>query len=65
MYTKDIYDKVIKVIEEEIPLPDGWLHGRETEDATDARSFLGGRQGLGHLHRSRAHRRNLPEIISL
>lgn len=40
MYTKDVYDNVIHVIEEEIPLPEGWLHGRKTEDATDARCFL-------------------------
>ena len=40
MYTKDIYDKVIIVIEEEIPLPEGWILGSKTEDATDARCFL-------------------------
>ena len=40
MYTQDVYDKVIKVIEEEIRLPDGWLHGSKTEDSTDARCFL-------------------------
>lgn len=40
MIVREIYETVLEVVESEIALPDGWLHGSKTEDATDARSIL-------------------------
>lgn len=40
MITEEIYSKVLAIVEAEIALPDNWLHGSKTEDATDARHIL-------------------------
>lgn len=40
MITEDVYIKVIDAVESEIKLPENWLHGSKTEDATDARYIL-------------------------
>ena len=40
MIVEDIYKKVLNVVEAEITLPDDWLLGSKTEDATDARYIL-------------------------
>lgn len=49
MITDEIYKDVLKAVESEIELHDGWITGSKTEDATDARYILCGflhQQGL-------------------
>lgn len=42
MITQSIYEMVKETVENEIQLPDGWIGGSKTEDATDARHILCG-----------------------
>lgn len=52
MITTTIYENVLSAVESEIELPEGWVTGCKTEDATDARYILCGylhQQGLSSL----------------
>lgn len=40
MITETIYNEVLNAVESEIKLPEGWIVGSKTEDATDARYIL-------------------------
>lgn len=42
MITSAIYSAILEAVESEIQLPDGWIGGSKTEDATDARHILCG-----------------------